>query len=302
MKAELEFITPALAKQLLEQNPKNRNISQRAVDAFANDMKNGRWNNNGQTFVISESGYLLDGQHRCAAVLQSRVTISAFVVRGAPDAVFSTLDTGRSRSLADLLSIDGYMNTKKLQATAAICWAYVSGAAVTYKPTKAAAFDFIKAHPYMAHTVSETTKANKFPHSALASVVFLANENRKFDFEVSQFIDGVAHGDSLAKGDPRLTLREWYFSRSGRVGMRLKNHAIFAAVARAWSAWAKGDALSLIRIPANLRQSTLEIGGFDPALYPTVPDLSEDGVNAARDARLNRSRESPNDPQPTASA
>lgn len=305
MKAELEFITPALARQLLDQNPKNRNLSESAVRRFADDMRNGRWLNNGQTIVISESGGLLDGQHRCAAVLASQVTIPAFVVRGAPDTVFSTIDTGRARTVADLLHIAGYKNTTQLQSAASFARGYAAGASVGYQSTKAAVFDFVKAHPYLVDAVHAAAGAKRFARSPLMAVMFLANEGRKYDFEVSQFIDGVSHGDNLAKGDPRHTVREWYLGRSGRRDQVVPSRIVFAATARAWSAWAKGEALSAIRPSVAITREWCPIVGFDQSLYADLPDLSletrlEKSLETIR--KIDTTRFKPKTPTPDASA
>lgn len=286
MKAELEFITPALAKQLLEQNPRNRNLSGMAVKKYASDMKTGRWNNNGQTIVISESGYLLDGQHRCAAVLASGVTIAAFVVRGAPDKVYTTIDTGRPRSLADLLTIEGYVDAKRLQSVSTITYNYATGAAYGYQPTKAALFEFVTAHPYLTDAVRMAGKSRTFPRAPLGAVVFLSNESRKFDLETQMFVDGAVHGDGLAKGDPRLTVREWYFARANRNGVQIDSGSIFAATARAWSSWAAGEPLHNLRLPDVIRRATVAIAGYDQSLYTALPDLTEEANKARKAAHL----------------
>ena len=72
MRFEVITITPAIADALLKNNCANRRISLKTVDLYARDMMNGKWEkDNPSPIVLSESGKLLDGQHRLLAVIRS---------------------------------------------------------------------------------------------------------------------------------------------------------------------------------------------------------------------------------------
>ena len=107
MKFSIEYITPQQAKDYLESNVVNRNISSKTVDKYANDMKNGAWQLNGQPIVFSKSGELRDGQHRLAAIVKSGTIVPMAVVRGVEETV-SVYDIGRNRSVLDSLIFNGY--------------------------------------------------------------------------------------------------------------------------------------------------------------------------------------------------
>lgn len=288
MKAELEFLTPALAKQLLEQNRINRKLRPRRVALYAADMKAGRWENNGETIIIAENGDLLNGQHRCVAVIQTGVTIPVFIVRGAPARVFKTMDGGLPRSTSDVLHTAGYSNTKLIAAIAGFAYFYASGARMDNQATKAELFDLVERHPYIVDASLVATSSRRFPKSSLGIVALMANEDRKYDFELAQFVSGIVYGENLSKGDPRHTLREWYSNRSGIKGIKVRPHMIHAATIRSWNAWVDGQALSMIRVSENFRRSGLALKGFNPALYADLPDLSE--VSMAEAASAARSK------------
>ena len=290
MKAELEFLTPTLARQLLEQNPINRVIQPKLVTKYASDMKADRWQNNGETVVISESGNLLDGQHRCRAVLKSGVTIPVFVVRGAPEEAFKTLGQGKSRTTTDMLGIAGYVNTKTVAAIAAFAHFYASGAQLDNRATGSEMLNLVVKHPYITEAAYMVTCSRRFPKSSLGLVALLGNEDRKYDFELAAFIDGVVHGENLAKGDPRHTLREWFFSRSNVKGVRVRAQMVHAATIRAWNAWVEGKTLLVIRVPETFRRSNMDIKGFNHALYADLPDLSEISMAEAANAARSRVR------------
>lgn len=107
MKFSIEKITPEKASEYLSQNSVNRNISVNTVDKYADDMKNGAWQLNGQPIVFGASGRLLDGQHRLSAIAKSGVPVMVAVVRGVDDSV-SVYDVGRARNVLDSLLIEGY--------------------------------------------------------------------------------------------------------------------------------------------------------------------------------------------------
>lgn len=85
MKTSNEKFTPAMASNVLEShNPRNRNVSESTVQAYANDMKNGRWLVTHQGLAFDENEDLIDGQHRLWAVIFANVTVEFQVTRGIP--------------------------------------------------------------------------------------------------------------------------------------------------------------------------------------------------------------------------
>lgn len=85
MKTKLQKITPAMAeKWLATPNTKNRKLRQRTVEAFAADMRRGKWHITHQGIAFDEAGNLLDGQHRLAAIVKSGCTIEMLVTTGLP--------------------------------------------------------------------------------------------------------------------------------------------------------------------------------------------------------------------------
>lgn len=102
--AQVVNVTPFMAQNWLAQNPTNRSVSTQRVSAYAQDMKNGAWEMNGEAIVIDRVGRLKNGQHRLHAVVQSGVTVPMLVVFGV-DTDVTTYDRGRSRSASDILKL-----------------------------------------------------------------------------------------------------------------------------------------------------------------------------------------------------
>lgn len=280
MQASIEVITPAFAQQLLEQNPHNRHVTPAVVERYALDMAEGRWQEgNGQTVVISRNGDLMDGQHRMHAIVRSGVPISMLVVRNVDPETFKTIDTGKPRSLPDLLSIEGYKNSIVVAGTGRMAWNYAAGVSPGYSPNKTTLEEFINNQPNISKIVQQVTTASSgktYPKTPLAAVMFLANNDGSMNKEVETFIEGVTSGANLYKGDPRLTLREWVLyhklKANGRISMT--SSALFAAAARAWNAHASGKTLAQIKGLENVSRANLPIIGYNKGAFADVPDLS----------------------------
>lgn len=105
---EVIRVTPAQAKQWLENNHVNRNQRPKVVAAYRRDMEQGRWQFTGEAIKISRTGYLIDGQHRLMALAEAEDVrgIDMLVVTGLPDDVQSLIDQGVPRSIRDALTLE----------------------------------------------------------------------------------------------------------------------------------------------------------------------------------------------------
>lgn len=108
-KEGFEIITPDRAKKLLERNyENNRTISKTHKATIKEDIINGAWNPIrsywSDPIIISDSGKLLNGQHRCAAIIESGKSVKIWVKYGAPEDLYKVLDDGKKRSVGDVIS------------------------------------------------------------------------------------------------------------------------------------------------------------------------------------------------------
>lgn len=128
MYTSIKTITPTEAIEWLDtKNFSNRPISEFTVKRYAQEMKAGRWKLNGESVIFGVSGRLIDGQHRLKACVLSNTSFESVVVQGAEDAVFDTIDDGKLRNLADVLSIRGEQNASRLACGLRFVWEYASG-------------------------------------------------------------------------------------------------------------------------------------------------------------------------------
>lgn len=102
MKVSTMYITPKMAEDFLSRNPKNRRLNPNRVKQYADDMLSGRWYENGESIVITESGELRDGQHRLEAIVKSgKAYLFAVVI--VPDESAMIYDSGQNRNASQNL-------------------------------------------------------------------------------------------------------------------------------------------------------------------------------------------------------
>jgi hypothetical protein len=98
-------VTPEVATEWLASMGVNRKLSLSNAEAIALAMTEGNWHNDGTPIRFNENGQMIDGQHRCTAIVETGKTQRLFVVRNVPQEAMTTLDTGKTRSRSDVLSI-----------------------------------------------------------------------------------------------------------------------------------------------------------------------------------------------------
>jgi len=111
----VETIDRNKALEYLSKNTaSNRRITRANVEFLKNEIINGRFIFNGQCITFDEDGNLIDGQHRLVAVSETDKTIEVLVTRGVKSNAFKTIDTGKVRTAADVLSIEKAPNYNSL--------------------------------------------------------------------------------------------------------------------------------------------------------------------------------------------
>jgi hypothetical protein len=259
-------LTPAMAEALLAANiDNNRGIRDSRVAALVRDMLSGRFCLNGETIKVSVTGRLLDGQHRCMAVLQSGVTIQAILVEGLPEATLGTIDMGQRRSVAQSLKMRGEPQPTAIAAIARRILMWDAGVRTNasgsqFLATEREITDFIERTPAVRHCVDVSRRAASYvcaPTATIGLAYFLCSRVDAGDASTF-FIDQLTDGLGLHAGDPAKALRDRFAvgSRRGRVA----EADALGYTLRAWNAYRRGDVLTKMQAPT---------GGWNNTNIPT---------------------------------
>lgn len=250
--AEVIDLTPAIAAVLLERNPQNRKLKARRVDDFARDMAGGNWKLNGEPIIISASGLLNDGQHRCAAVLASKVTVPTLIVFGVSRESQDTVDHGTARSPGDDLALHGHTDTVNLAAAARMLWQWrnfgVTAYSGQYAPTRVELIRVVDDNPGLVRSV-QAISAKGGKAKALGSVAMLAFCHFAFGtvgspVDVAYFFDALCEGENLKRGNPILYARNRLIMERGTISRDQKIELLF----RTWNAHRSGEQRVLFRL------------------------------------------------------
>jgi len=89
-------------------------VQQEKINAFAADMRAGRWALNGIPVVIGASGRLIDGRHRLLAALESGAAFPTILVHGVPEDI--VYQRRQRRSYAQVLEARGVAHAGAIEA------------------------------------------------------------------------------------------------------------------------------------------------------------------------------------------
>lgn len=93
-----EVITPELAQEYLSRNKNNyRKVNNGRVAAYAQDIKAGNWQANGESIKFDKEGNLKDGQHRLSAIIMAGIPVRMMVLRDLDNDVI-IFDSGMNRT------------------------------------------------------------------------------------------------------------------------------------------------------------------------------------------------------------
>lgn len=246
MKIELVEITPAKAEELLAHNTRNRNVREKAVNAYARDMRAGAWLQNGDAIRIATDGTLLDGQHRLLAIIQSGVTIPMYIASGlAPEAQL-TMDTGINRPFHDVLALAGYPAASVLASVVrTVCMFEANGGSLPASGRRLTNTEMLSTLAKYKDTLEEgvrvghaLVKRTTMPRSVAGFCWWLFSAI-DFDDAVA-FFAAVESGEGRV-GEPAFMLNRWLLRPSHDKLEGRNTRYISAITIRAWNAYRKGE-------------------------------------------------------------
>lgn len=249
-------ITPAEAARLLEARAKNRPLSESEARNIAAEIIAGNWAKNGETIVLGGPDLqLLDGQTRCRACVIANRTIVSYVVHldTCAQAAFDTFDQGRSRSVADVLSLNGIPRYALAAAMLRNVILYEApgefSRARKVKGKESRLRHSRDAEAFNASTLACANLQKSFRGMVPLSVAaFLHYMAAKQDAgKASEFLNGLATGENLSKGNPILLFRNRLIFESNQTATRMTARDTIALGIIAWNAFVSGRKLGTLK-------------------------------------------------------
>lgn len=251
-----QLVSPLLASKWLERIPQHqRRLSPAHLDRLAQDIRDGRWDeNNPQPVIFDETGNLIDGQHRLRAIAVSGKALWLSVVVGVPESVYKVLDTTMPRSAAHVMAASGHKNTTTRASVVRLLLAHGSGLIRSYGAsklgTKAAVVSYGETlNQDLLAKAAETGVALRgiATASAIGAAYYLAAEKSAEDAAV--FFDAVRNGERLSADEPAFVLRERLI-RLKTEGARQSSLVLstLELVIRAWNSFRRRKRISKLQL------------------------------------------------------
>jgi len=234
-------VTPELAEFWLtraKENPnhKNRTIHHTSLAKLKRAMEEELWELNGEPLIFDAEGFLIEGQHRCLACVQTGISFSTLVVHGIDRAFFSTMGQGSKRSVGDILAILGKANSRTLGAALRWIWRYEHGQMLNAHPPitdyEVAALEL--QYQTLHFSVPYGTKCHGMAAPALITALHYLC--RKIDEASAEtFFAALAEGANLAPGNPLLFLRRYLTPSKGRGRAVLRDERKAPVIINTWN-------------------------------------------------------------------
>lgn len=261
MHIQFETITPGKAAEILRFSQANgftnREESRASIKKYSTDMKEGRWQTTGDSIKITSEGILIDGYHRLKAVIESGVPLFCAVAMGIQKKSYEVIDSGKRRTVADTLYVDGYKNYTKYLPEAARALYYFINKKQYPQSRQSSPKDLgLEIVRFVLDIYGdEMTEAACYyaSHKGLVTssvhIVLCTCFNQVDKALAYDFYERIHIGDNMEKDDPRLRVRNILLSHRRSRTTKIERSYEAALIVMAWNYFIQNKKIKKISVP-----------------------------------------------------
>lgn len=250
MPITLQTITPRIAEQFIQSIVTNRRPSKDRIKFLSKMIKDGNWKITTETMKFNKKGEMIDGQHRCLAIIEADIPVQCWIATGLSDDVREVIDTGKPRNASDLLFMAGEKSGTSLAGALRKFIQHKEGAFfVGNTGMKVSNIDIVmtlKEHPDIRIGLKwcGINNIKQLIQPSISIWLYYEFLIRSSELKVDRFFAKFATGKESEIGDPVLTLRNRLIQEkiTGiRIGKRsrLTEMEIIVFCIKAWNAYIK---------------------------------------------------------------
>jgi len=258
-------LTPEMAQGLLdlskENQFKNRNTHSTRIELLANEIRNGNWMDSNDAICIDEEGVLINGYHRCKAVVMADIPIWVTIKRGMLRDTFHSMDTGKKRSVSDVLQTRYVKHATTVARACRIIFIYekvgIQCFATTADPlvSNNDVLRKFEENPLIVNSCEYVYKKSRLvrlmPPGFLAFTHYTLSK-KHLQPTVENFFEGVNSGDNLENNNPIKLLRiKLLDDIIGIGGRQLTTPAKIGLFTKAWNYSLESKTLQVLRFAEN---------------------------------------------------
>lgn len=257
--ATVEYLGPKQAEHYLGFNTANRPVRSSQVNDLVETIRSGRWVLTHQGIALAtapdgETKELVDGQHRLKAIALAGVEgVPVMVTRGVGDQVWSAIDRGAKRTTGDEFARHGISNSTNVAAAAKMLYRYRNALWSNDRPIPdESVYQLLRDEPEIEDWVREgQTMKKRAPISPSVATAALYLSSRADLTETGRthadWCDEIVRGVGVfTPGAPAKQLTDQLQNRRNN-RMRTKPRDYLVIYGRAWSAWAHGADVGILR-------------------------------------------------------
>ena len=232
----VEFVTVEKAQKFLDSMLTNRKRREDKISQFTDDMLNNRWMMNAAPILIDRNGNMMDGAHRCGAIIRSGIGQKMVVARGVDPAARSTVDIGTKRTLGDELRMCGERNYKCLSAALSWLWRHLNDRMMDVNTCVGTVegLKILEEHPDLRESVSKSLAVASITSCSLVALVhYIASKTDEIMADL--FLDGLITGLDCEPSDPVYKLRNRLI-KNRAMKAKLSGNDVAALLIKAWNA------------------------------------------------------------------
>jgi len=260
----ISIITPSTAEKIFNERCSNRPLHFPTAKIFAQAMKNGKWKPCSQISFCN--GKLDDGQHRMmASMLSGKPFIGSVYYHDDPD-TFTVFDSGKKRTNADVLSVNGkkYANSlsaclqllEKIYSKSGLPKGIGGGTRILLQAYEI--MDVLEKYPDVEYSVAQVHNNKKYfklPAASTACLHYVIRKSLKDgDKHLADtfIVDKLFKGLELREDDPVYAFRKHLLNLKRicpQGAQAITHHTLYFGGISAWNKWITNKSSRLIRIP-----------------------------------------------------
>jgi len=254
LKSGVIELTPSLAKYFLEHNaPFQRKINNRKVDHYKREIQNNNWQLNGDNISFDKNGDMINGQHRCHAVISANKSIYTVVILGLDSDSFKTMDQGFNRSNGSLFTMQGVKYANNLPTMLKIIYDNKKTGMINSKSSTPSFSEIEKLYKSdqdnfdKACSLSNTI-VKSYKNTGFSSTTFLPFAYKavlKSENDLIEFFHAIVHQNwTTMEGCP---IKACYqrMERHIKKGCEVNSTTKYNILATAWNHYRKGSKLTV---------------------------------------------------------
>lgn len=241
------LVTPQMAESYLKKNKNIRPMENVIVNEYVNRILNGIFEI-ACPIAFNTAGFLIDGQHRLQAIVNTGISVPLFIITGLSDSAAMAIDDGVNRKNYVYLKHFGEANSKLLDTSLKYLYKYQNsrdGAlGKTNKISRHEISSLLVLNPDIRNSVSlfSSKSIDVCPRSILAFCHYMCSRISKNDAD--EFFSKLVYGNNLSQKEPILILRNILLTSKSKIHSGISSKFVIASIFKGWNAFRSKKYLS----------------------------------------------------------